>query len=126
MDEQRLQRIEVLAANLVYEPSAIGADDLKDEVNALTAEVRRLQRHNQVRFAEIEGLRANYDSAIQRLVTISRFLLPNAVKLPDGRVMEFSNPDIEREMLRGLTKAIREVMRPESVSPKPENAAESK
>ena len=34
---------------------------------------------------------------------------PDKVELPDGRVFEFSNPDIEREMLTALCVHIREI-----------------
>lgn len=53
--------------------------------------------------------RARLDRCVSILSRIHSFLLPDEVRLPDGRVFEFSNEAIEREMLRGLCKAIRAV-----------------
>ncbi|WP_186156783.1 hypothetical protein [Burkholderia gladioli] len=50
---------------------------------------------------------ARCDYVIKILTRIHGFLLPNDVRLPDGRVFEFNNPKVEHEMLRGLRDAIR-------------------
>ncbi|WP_186276539.1 hypothetical protein [Burkholderia gladioli] len=52
---------------------------------------------------------ARCDHVIKILTRIHGFLLPNDVRLPDGRVFEFNNPKVEHEMLRGLRDAIRAV-----------------
>ncbi|WP_186169612.1 DUF551 domain-containing protein [Burkholderia gladioli] len=52
---------------------------------------------------------ARLEHTIKILTRIHGFLLPDAVRLPDGRVFEFSNPEIEHEMMRGLRDAIRAV-----------------
>jgi Lar family restriction alleviation protein len=66
--------------------------------------------------SEAEVLRAERDHArdlsarsIAILSRIRSFLTPEDVRLPDGRVMRFNNPEIEREMLRGLCAAIRAI-----------------
>ncbi|KGC15247.1 hypothetical protein DM48_350 [Burkholderia gladioli] len=52
---------------------------------------------------------ARCDHVIKILTRIHGSLLPNEMRLPDGRVFEFNNPKVEHEMLRGLRDAIRAV-----------------
>ncbi|WP_186194433.1 hypothetical protein [Burkholderia gladioli] len=49
---------------------------------------------------------ARLEHVIKILTRIHGFLLPNDVRLPDGRIFEFNNPEAEHEMLRGLRDAI--------------------
>jgi hypothetical protein len=52
---------------------------------------------------------AKLGRAVNILSRIHSFMTPEDVRLPDGRVMRFSNAEVEREMLRGLCAAIRAV-----------------
>ena len=58
---------------------------------------------------ELSVERAKNAHLIRTLVRIHSFISPADVRLPDGRVFRFDNPDIQIEMLRGLSDAIRAV-----------------
>jgi hypothetical protein len=53
--------------------------------------------------------RLMYERLLNILTEIHGFLTAEDIKLPDGRTFEFSNPEIEHEMLRGLSDAIRSI-----------------
>lgn len=53
--------------------------------------------------------RARVRHLIAVLSGIHGLLVSDHVKLPDGRVFEFSNPALEHEMLYALSKAIRAI-----------------
>ena len=72
------------------------------------------------RLAEVEGAlrvaslnleRVEWQNArmLAKLVRIHSFMGAEDVHLPDGRTFRFDNPEIERDMLRGLSAAIRDI-----------------
>jgi hypothetical protein len=76
-----------------------------EEADAIEQLIQRLEvAEHRTRVAE-----AKFERAVKIVSRIHSFLTPDDVRLPDGRVMRFSNPDIESEMLRGLCAAIRAV-----------------
>jgi hypothetical protein len=69
----------------------------------------RLGKEARVLRAQRQGLEAQVECLMSALTRIHSFLSPEDVRTPDGTVYRFDNPAIEREMLRGLSEAIRAV-----------------
>jgi hypothetical protein len=69
----------------------------------------RLGKEARVLRAQRQGLEAQVECLMSALTRIHSFLSPEDVRTPDGTVYRFDNPAIEREMLRGLSEAIRSV-----------------
>lgn len=84
-------------------------ESVRAAANDAADAIDRLQHENKVRREEMRIERARNEWLIATLSHIHNLLLPEGVVLPDGRRFEFSNPEIEREMLRGLAKAIRAI-----------------
>ena len=85
-------------------------------IAALEKEKAELERQNValLQRCEIYGFElaragSRVDHLAKILTRIHSFVLPDDVKLPDGRVMRFGHPEVEREMLRGLSDAIKAV-----------------
>lgn len=89
------------------------AQEREAKLQAENAELRReleeARKRSEIFYVEKHHWHAKFEYLIRVLSRIHGFLLPNGVQLPDGRRFEFSNPDVERDMLRGLTAAIRAV-----------------
>lgn len=77
------------------------ADEAADALDALQFRLEATDRALSIE-------RVKFDSAIKHLVAITGMLAPDHIRLPDGRVMEFSPPS-ESVMTywRGLTDAIK-------------------
>jgi|GEM_PF-6641407 len=75
----------------------------------LATELEEARKRAEIFYVEKHRWHAKFQYLIKVLSRIHGFLLPNVVQLPDGRRFEFSNPEVERDMLRGLTAAIRAV-----------------
>jgi len=60
---------------------------------------------------QLTQTQAALDVTVKKLTRISMCLKPDAVTLPDGRVMEFSPPaGIVRQYWTGLTNALKEIL----------------
>jgi hypothetical protein len=84
-------------------------DQALEQNERLKAELEEARRRAEIFYVERHHWYAKFQYLIKVLTRIHGFLLPNGVQLPDGRRFEFSNHDLERDMLRGLTAAIRAV-----------------
>ena len=79
-------------------------------------EIERLRAENDALRARIEGCvierdhaQASFEHVIRHLAAIHGVMKPGHIKLPDGRIFEFNNPSIEREMLGALCDYIRSI-----------------
>jgi len=94
-------------AVLASAPKAAEQAPVADAARADAAEREHCERI--VLRAERDRERARNDHLMQVLTRIYGLLTPEDVRLPDGRVMRFDNPEIERKILRGLCAAIRAI-----------------
>jgi hypothetical protein len=108
-----IERLENAATGVGDIPTPNQWRDCQDAAAALREQREEIARRFAIQ-GEMLQARAQRDAMAAALAQIHRYLLPDAVLLPDGRRFEFSNPDVERQMLRGLCEAIRDI--PKSVS----------
>lgn len=96
---------------------AIDRREIEADRDELIHDIEQYAQRDSDRIVEMDALkvenaalRAERDVLAAKLGTICAFLYPDKVKLPDGRVFTFENVAAEREMLRGLSDAIRAVL----------------
>lgn len=58
---------------------------------------------------ERDHAQASLEHVIRHLGAIHMVMKPDRIRLPDGRIFEFNNPSIEREMLGALCDYIRSI-----------------
>lgn len=69
----------------------------------------KLERELSACYYEKGRARMQFEMAIAQLTAIHSLLTPEDIRLPDGRVFRFDNPDIQREAYRALCQAIRKI-----------------
>lgn len=104
----KLRELASMLAPLGSESSLKIAESFAVRAALETAAQETQRRLEQVR-VERDRERACNENLVRILTRIFGLLTPEDVRLPDGRVVRFDNPAVEREAFRALCAAIRDI-----------------